>query len=228
VRIDKAEINMKINRLFNLYNFLCRKPFRDAEKVRAVMKIYRQLDKEIAVFRRETKLRCLPRCGQCCESTKVEATVLEMIPLANELWRKGKGELWLQRIAAAGDNRRCVLYWELPQPGKRGRCSVYFWRPLVCRLFGFSAMKNKHGRSQVATCFRIRKANSLLCAEVQKRLDHGLPIPVMSDFVRRIEFLDMDLGVKLLPINQALQKALERVALAFQITQRQASANANR
>ncbi|MFN2356011.1 MAG: hypothetical protein ABR512_16035 [Desulfopila sp.] len=68
------------------------------------------MDTAVARFVSRTGLACPEGCGHCCSSEKVEATVLECIPLAFELFRSLQAELILKRLLKNVHGRQCVLY----------------------------------------------------------------------------------------------------------------------
>ncbi|MCJ7771791.1 MAG: hypothetical protein MUP22_01515, partial [Desulfobacterales bacterium] len=80
--------------------------------VRSVFKIYEKLDNQIENFSRISGLSCPEACCICCENPNVEATALELLPMAQEIYLFGKeGE-----ILEALDSRMkqtditCILY----------------------------------------------------------------------------------------------------------------------
>ncbi|MFH1339300.1 MAG: YkgJ family cysteine cluster protein [Candidatus Omnitrophota bacterium] len=179
------------------------------------MKLYKELDREIERFKKVTGIRCVPGCGQCCASSKVETTILEMFPLALALWRKKEGEHWLKKAQDAGLSGPCVFYQPDSSLAGKGRCCVYAWRPLLCRLFGFSAVTNKYGRNVMLTCWVVKDFSRLEYEKTQKKIGEGLPVPRTSDFASRLWYIDFTLGVKQLPINKALAEALQRIAFSL-------------
>ena len=74
--------------------------------------LYRELDREIARFKRAVALDCPEFCRTCCTAAEeqIEVSVFECLPVSLHLWGRGEGESCLQRIAANGGNNLCVLY----------------------------------------------------------------------------------------------------------------------
>ena len=181
---------------------------------RAVGAVYRRLDRRIAGFRRAAGLTCPRGCGECCLSPEVEATVLEMLPLALRLQRERRLEQTLAGLGPAEPPRPCVFYSPRPLGAFGGRCSVYPFRPLLCRLFGFSAMTDPQGRPQLVLCRRLREADPAGAREAAAGAASGrLTVPLMSVWSLAMYRLDPGLGTQALPINAALRQALERVGL---------------
>lgn len=186
--------------------------------ISGISAIYSQIDKETETFRAKTSLQCPPGCGICCTSVKVEATVLEMLPLARELFQQGEAFRWLEHIPEADDERKCVFYQPDPLISVKGRCLVYPWRPSLCRLFGFAAVKDKNGRSEAVICKYQKKSMPRIAAAVKAAVLNGLSIPRFTDFSMQISALDPSPENRLIPINQATRLALEKYGLALQLT----------
>lgn len=187
-----------------------------------VMASYTQVDQEIAAFQAATQLRCPPGCGRCCQSPTVEATPLELLPLALELWQRGEAQAWLERITA-NDRGQCVFYQPDPIVPGNGRCQVYLWRPTVCRLFGFATTTDKTGTSHLVTCAHLKatapqqvnQADAMVAAG-------GAEAPNFIRVAQEIAGLEPGVGHQRMPINQALRVAIEKVGLWFQISQTRA------
>ena len=178
-----------------------------------VLRTYRDLDRQIRDFRLHSGLRCKKHCGACCESSHVEATTLECLPLAREIFRRGQED----DICTIIDKRldegtyRCVLYLPDSQNAGLGKCSFYPFRPLICRLFGYAARKNKYGKLELSFCKVMQDNHSakqkLLSAAP---LEHLNP-PVFQSSFLRIASLNPAMGFHLQPINRALKEAMEYV-----------------
>jgi Fe-S-cluster containining protein len=177
-----------------------------------VLRIYREIDQKTALLQSAFGLRCPDLCGACCDNPEVEATVLETFPLAEEIYRRNGLESVLGVIEERRNQAdcRCVLF--LPNPGVpgTGRCSYYQFRPLVCRLFGFAARRNKFGRLELSTCKLIRLRAPEAAHRAETAISEGrLDVAVYQDSVMRIASMDPDIGFRRLPINGALKGALE-------------------
>ncbi|NBP70080.1 MAG: YkgJ family cysteine cluster protein, partial [Cytophagia bacterium] len=64
------------------------------EKVKAVAEVFTKLDAEIAAFQQNTKLHCKMGCGKCCFKPDIEATPLEFLPFAFDLYQKDQAFEW--------------------------------------------------------------------------------------------------------------------------------------
>ena len=177
--------------------------------IRKTFREYIGLDRSVSHFQLTSGLRCPPGCGICCENRNVEASILECLPLADAVYRKNEADRMLATLdeKLASEDRQCVMFVADGSLEGRGRCSYYRYRPLVCRLFGFSSRKGKFGNREMCLC-RVIKANN---TEAVKRLEYKDPIsvePVYQDSFMRVAALNPDLGFKLFPINIAIQNAL--------------------
>ncbi len=192
------------------------------EKVKAVKKIYRLLDADVQRFKNVSGLKCLRFCSHCCEKSDITATVLEFLPLAYSLYKDNKCDEFLLRLddMQAADNNNCIL---LTFPGNRehaGRCLAYKMRPLVCRLFGFSAVLDKNSLPQLATCREIKQKyneNYLKTVHLLEKTERTVPIdvPIMKNYCMMLYGIDLSLAQKYYPLDTALRMAIETVLSAF-------------
>ncbi|MBN1897299.1 MAG: YkgJ family cysteine cluster protein [Spirochaetes bacterium] len=178
-----------------------------------VHKIYSQLDRQIESFKRATGLECLDPCGQCCLNPHVEATILEMLPLSLHLLGTGQAEFWLDRIYERESNTKCIFFQNSPDTPHHGQCLFYNKRALICRLFNFSAIKNKKDRWLLVSCKRLKDSSSEKVIKAQEMIDNGLDVPKMNIYAMRIFNINVHLGSKYYPINMAFKIALETVLM---------------
>lgn len=175
----------------------------------AVKKIYKKLNKHIKQYAKITNLKCYKQCGSCCENPKIETTVLEFLPLAIELWKKNKAEFWLNKLNQDNHNKRCILYQPDINIPDNGRCALYPFRALICRLFNFSGMVNKNQQIELIICEKIKNKNPELIEKINSIPTNKLPIPIMRDYSFQIYNINQDIGAQYYPINEALKRALE-------------------
>jgi Fe-S-cluster containining protein len=182
-----------------------------------VLEVYRILDTAVAGFVARTGLSCPEGCGHCCSSEKVEATVLECIPLAFELFRTLQAELILKRLLKNEHERRCVLYRpDYTEAGLWG-CTQYKHRAVVCRLFGFAGNPDREGNLRLAMC-RVMKEKTVANEDAVILDDPNTPMPLFVDAGLRITTLHPGLGTTRMPINTALREALMKVGMVLELT----------
>lgn len=184
-----------------------------------VMTLYAQIDQVIDAFLATTQLHCPSGCGWCCTSPHVEATPLEMLPLAFELFCRGEGEVWIERITTEKESNSCLFYHPDPLIPENGRCQAYQMRPTVCRLFGWSTATNKLGQPELIACARHRAMMPEIVASAADAIANGLESPNMAMLSQQVANIDPEFGRERMPINQALRVALLRVGLEWQLTE---------
>ena len=183
----------------------------------SILGLYSQMDRQTSEIQSRTGLQCPPGCGQFCESSVPQTTVLELLPAAQELFSRGEAQQWLDRIAPVRKNERCVFYRPDSLIPRNGRCELYPFRPSVCRLFGFAVMKNKNGEPGLITCRRQQTENPFSVKAAQEAILRGTSDAGFDYFFLQVATLQHSLIRQTLPINQALQFALERYGLTIQL-----------
>ncbi len=180
------------------------------ELSRRVEAVYGEIADTFSGYQQASGLSCRSGCGECCTQPTVEATILEMLPLALHLFDQGKAELTLTQLEELGDGHSCINYQRLSFDGKQGQCNVYQHRPALCRLFGAAGYRDRTGKPSLSVC-KIIKQDHPSRYQQQLIAMESDPPPMMLLSKELVNQLDYELGAKQLPINQALQQALERV-----------------
>jgi Fe-S-cluster containining protein len=186
---------------------------RDSKRlpIPAILELFSRIEAETSAFAGASGLRCPDTCGACCESPNVYTSVVELEPLAQALVARGQAEAALDRAAAAGPGP-CVFYAS-HGPGQ-GRCTVYALRPMICRLFGFAAVRDKQGRPELAGCRAHKALQPEAMAHARALVAGGEPVPMMTDWQQQALELGTSATGALMPINQAIEQALERALFA--------------
>lgn len=180
-----------------------------------VLDQYARADEATLRFKTSSGLDCPPGCCTCCLSEKVEATVLEMLPLAFHLFRTRQAELVLKRIERQVDSNRCILFRPDRGSTNSGACSEYHCRALVCRLFGFAGGNDRRGQPRLAFCRIMRQRTTTAGADAHVAVIADLPL--FHDFGMAITALHPDLGTARRPINIAIGEALLKVGLVIEL-----------
>jgi Fe-S-cluster containining protein len=175
------------------------------KKAKLVQRVYSQLEKENRIFVEKSGLHCPSGCGKCCFNKDITASSLEFIPLALHFLDQGilEERYWTLKNAEA---EGCVLYNH--DEGAAGRCSIYPYRGLICRVFGNSAMTDKNGEKKYLGCSILKdqvKNNNLFKEIVEKYA------PRTTDYYMQLRSIDLQYGSLYLPINKAILKAMEVV-----------------
>ncbi len=175
--------------------------------VQQVEEVYLNLDKEISEFTQSSGLHCKAGCGKCCLKPDIEATILEFLPFAYHLYKEGKAIQWLENPALS--NSLCAIL-DSNRMGI-GHCSSYQDRGLICRLFGFSARRNKYGGRELMSCQVIKTEQPTEFLLAQAAVIAGNQVPLMRDHYMKLHGIDWELSEKFYPINTAIKKAIETV-----------------
>jgi Fe-S-cluster containining protein len=180
------------------------------EQASTILEIYREMDRLALRFQDATGLRCLPGCGTCCDSEKVEATVVEVIPLCWQILLNREEERYLAAIEEmeGHESRRCVIFDPAKSQVAGGCCSHYEFRALMCRLFGFAARRDKKGGLEFVPCKWLREATPEAANRARIGVASGLAVLIYQDAFMRVAGVNPALGFRRMPINQAIKEAL--------------------
>lgn len=181
--------------------------------------LYREVDCLVGEFRTATGLDCVSFCKKCCSRSgeKIEASVFELLPLSIHLWQKEQAEQFLVELDRSESTSPCPLYSGDHVPCDSWGCKFYPWRPLVCRLFGFSAVLDKHGHAKVALCKTLKEANPDAAKRIDQMIHQGLKAPLIPHLAQKASSLNPLLGQMRYPLARALRLALEKVGMMRQI-----------
>ena len=180
-------------------------------KVRAVERVFFQLEKEVGSFQKSTGLGCIPNCGKCCYKTDINATALEFLPLAYYLFKKGEAAIWLDRLNNDHSTTLCPVLATLLAPDAKGSCTEYAHRGLICRLFGFSAMLHKNDKPVLVTCRPIKEGIPDAVDKANTHIATKKEYPLISNYYMQLRSIDESLGEELFPIRMAIAKAINAV-----------------
>jgi len=193
------------------------------EKARQVENVFYLLDEDVERFKQGTGLQCREKCSKCCTYPDIEGTILEFIPLARALYKAGQAQEWLQELGQLGEERGCMLLSLQGANGGWGLCRKYEYRGLVCRLFGFSAVLDKHGQPSLATCAVVKQTKPGYREVVEMYRSAGGDIPVMSHYYYRLYAIDIYLSNQRYRVNEAIKRALETVTAYYAYRRPQSS-----
>lgn len=190
------------------------------EKSQAVKQVFQELEEEAKQFHAEAGMGCISGCGFCCANPEVPATPLEFLPLAFDLYEKGLAEEIANQLAKEEKLGNCIVYRSQKEDVTKGYCGNYTNRGLICRLFGASARRNKHGQKELITCKILKEQKAEAYQIAASRINSDLEIPNASAYYTRLRDVDEGLSEQY-PVNQAILMALELV-LRFKFYQEEA------
>mgnify|MGYP000846867606 CR=1 FL=1 len=180
-------------------------------KVQLVEELFDRLENEITDFKSETNLHCNSGCGQCCSKPNIDASPLEFLPWAFYLFLNGRAEITLEELNSK-TNTFCHLYQSLSiVDNKKGRCTNYKYRGLICRRFGYATSRYKYGKLRLNTCKIIKENQQESYNSTEEAISKGLYVPIFSDYYMRLSTIDHRLATILIAINEALKMAIEEV-----------------
>jgi Fe-S-cluster containining protein len=190
-----------------------------AAALEGLNRIYERIEKaqaesRAAIAARGAALACPEDCGSCCEGFVPDILPIEARYLAAWLLRFSP-ELAARAIdwsdAVIGMAPPCPFY-EAARPD--GHCVVYPARPLICRLFGFAALRDREGIESYSLCRRMPARTgkrSWSGAELEREL--GAAFPDMADFSALTVALAPDEAGGRALLTQALPAELRRLSL---------------
>jgi uncharacterized protein len=164
--------------------------------------LYGEADSAVAAFAAQTGLRCPEGCGACCANSTPTVSMPEAQLIAAELVRRGTAAAVLAAARTAGEHR-CALY---EGDARHGRCTVYELRPVMCRLYGFSAVR-RNGQNDMAVCRVHAMTIPDEVGAAVAHVDAGGEVPVIPTWAERSAALE-DPPRPMLLMNDALTEAL--------------------
>ncbi|HSF52424.1 MAG TPA: YkgJ family cysteine cluster protein [Algoriphagus sp.] len=180
------------------------------EKSEAVKEIFLELEAESRQFHAEAGMGCISGCGFCCANPEIPASPLEFLPLAFDLYEKGKAEEVANLLSLADQPGNCIVYRSQKEDVTKGFCGNYANRGLICRIFGAAARRTKFGQKELITCKILKAEKKERFAETSSRINSDLEIPMAMAYYTRLADVDQSLANQY-PVNQAILMALELV-----------------
>ncbi len=184
-----------------------------------VLSVHSEIDRSIESLKQRFPIDCPIGCGDCCRSPNVEASILEMLPVAETVFDTQEIDFWLAALDDRQGEPACVFYTPDRLSFGQGRCAVYPLRPSMCRLFGYSAVRNKRGALTFAPCRVVRQQRPQAVELAERAVAEGDEILCISEASARVANVEPALGNRRLPINEAFRLAIERVGLAHAMIQ---------
>ncbi len=187
------------------------------QKVQAVKRLYERLAIDSRQIQQEAGLHCLLGCGRCCTYPNIEATPLEFLPLAYDLFVQGEAEKWLS--LSSREQLTCINFRPSGHDGQ-GTCGNYAHRGLICRLFGYSLRRDKYGALQLAACKTMKEHTPEQISHVASYLAAGGKAPISTEYYQRLASIDPSMSSDTMPINDAIREAVETVIAYYSYRRR--------
>lgn len=206
--------------------------------IKQVREVFFDIDESIQSFREYTKLSCINNCGQCCHQEVPNVFVIEMLPLAeslmnshlrfktldgnNNITADTASDITLEshlKTAKETPQGTCAffrLHDNKTQTNPRlieGHCAVYSERPSICRLFGFSSLKNGKEAFEPGLCSLVKEERPSLLELLMDDEKAMALIPDVNSFSKRLALIlhlsdHADLK-RYVPINEAFSIATD-------------------
>lgn len=173
--------------------------------LKSLHQIYESLDSEIENWTKQSKIQCPQGCGTCCTNFEPRVSSIEALYLATFYMDKHPDHLEL--INSLSEVPPCFFYDPSPESSK-GHCMVYEGRPLVCRLFGFSATRDKHQSLVFRLCKVISTTEDRIYSEETMMQKFNALPPEMNRFSSQIDSLNTGSQLETQPLKQAVEKSL--------------------
>ena len=205
------------------------------DRLEFLAELYRRVDGAVAAFCAGSGLACPQGCGTCCEGFVPDVMPLEAAGVAAFMADRDSATAWTLAGALSGDGgdqagtqsgsgfeakggQSCPLY----AADTPWHCTVYEARPLVCRLFAFSAVRDKRGQSSFALCRHMPAASNMApgpASGTVARSASGSSImetfradpPFMADYGNELLALDPHSNGGRAPLPEALLDAMSQV-----------------
>jgi len=175
------------------------------DRIDYVRDLYRELEVREDKFCETFDVSCKKDCCQCCMNFTPDILEAEADYMAFGIIAEGRADEVLELIENSDPNiGRCLM---LHPEDKAHPCAEYQWRPLLCRLFGDAASKNKDGHPTFRRCKWNEAGHDVSTEDMEKRPDS---LVVMSDYGMRMEDIDVDSNGTLM-LGEALKKSIEKV-----------------
>ena len=183
-------------------------------KVRAVERMYRDLEKDVQKFRNHSKINCVANCVKCCTTSRIETTALEFYPLAYHLYKTGKAEEILEKIEQDSSSL-CPVLNTLSTEETRPGCMFYEQRGLICRLFGDGYSVDKYGVKRLTTCRILKDEFPAMIENANKIIQTNIVGIKSSDYYSKLQAIDFNEAHRLYPIKEAIRIAIETIVTNF-------------
>ncbi len=185
------------------------------DELKDIRALYTKLEAAQEKFCTVFDVHCKACCGACCEHFTPDVTTLEASFLAFGLITEGKADRVLELLAAPNPNGEgCPLY---DKSNAEHHCTVYKWRPLICRLFGAAASDDKNGNPVFRRCKWNEDGHNVPTEVLRAHADVLVEMRTYGMMLEETERESQE--TSLLP--DALPRAIEKIQLLLELEEEQ-------
>lgn len=189
-----------------------------SDLVQRVVTHFEELDRATARYGGAVGISCPPGCGRCCQNPQIEATVLDMIPVARELLRDADGNAIDEIYQRALAEESCIFFKQDAHDRSKGRCGIYPLRPSLCRLFGFAPRSGKHGAMEHVGCGVHKEMDPGINARAEAYLRTKPQVADYQTSAQRLASIQPNLAESRGPLNKKLAEALDYLGLQMTLS----------
>lgn len=185
-----------------------------SERLESLAYLYQRTDSAVAGFSDASGVSCSFGCGTCCEGFVPDILPLEAAYIAAFIALTDRPRAFALAAGGLEARRRddgrlgCPLYAD----DRDHHCTVYEARPLICRMFAFSATRDKHGAPSFSVCKSGYSATGVRSAKGDALTEaFGTAPPVMADMGCELASIEPESSGDRKALPDALVEALSRV-----------------
>lgn len=161
-------------------------------------------------FQREIGAACPTRCARCCDNPNVTCTPFELLPYVVSIVEDGNGDDYLEKLKNFKESHCFFVHYDNKEL-HQGFCTIYQYRPFICRSFGVSSRVGKDGQREHSVC-RLLKSEKL-----SDRLKNR-SAPEVTSLRQRLTTVTPELAERELFINDAFKVMLEKALFVKKYT----------
>lgn len=182
-----------------------------SESIGPLLDIYEEIDAEIDRFKVAAGIGCPAGCGVCCTNTDPEVTSMEADLLAVYLSLRDTAALLVE---SAHEGSGCIFY----NPAHPLHCQVYPARPMLCRGFAFTSVRDKKGEPVFRFCRQMPAPGPRMIAG--SALQEAFPEqpPELAKFGRLACLISQAGPPGRVPLSQAIVESHRRVGFIVSLS----------
>lgn len=154
-------------------------------------------------FQRESGAICPSKCAHCCDNPRISCTPFELLPYVMRIVEDEKSLEYLEKLKSFKESHCFFVHYDNKEL-HQGYCTIYEYRPFICRSFGVSSRIGKGGQREHSVC-RLLKSEKL-STKLEKK-----SAPEVTSLSQRLITITPELAERELLIKDAFKVMLEKV-----------------